>query len=323
MRPLVCNYNVTLRCNDTCEFCEVWQNKGHQDIKEAGIDEVKRALRDLRKLGVPVMNFTGGEPALRDDLPEILKESKRLGFFNILTTNGIAYAEKATEITANVDHLIFSLDAAIPEEHNRIRGVDCYNEVMEGIKTAKGLGKLPLINFTITRDSIQILPDMVDLAQKLGVLLWVNPVYNWSGFEGFDRESVDYISRYIGRKNAGLNLASLEIIKRGGNDVRWPVCTAGSSSLTLLPDNTLVSPCFYLQKSSVKLDEKLANILKRKEVKAAVSLHGRDVKCKGCMAWPYISPSFLRRINKNMFLALYSLWSLFLKESSLKKGVFK
>ena len=321
MRHIVCNYYLTLKCNDTCEFCFIWQKKEFQGIEDPGAEIVKKNLKQLRDMGVLAMNFTGGEPLLYEELPEVLRVSKRLGFFNTLTTNGILYLEKAKQITAFIDHLVFSLDSPVRSDHNRIRGTDCYRSVIEGIKTAKQLGKNPMINFTVTRDTITLLPDMVDLSSKLGVLLWINPVYNWSGLEGFNRDSVDYLSRYFGRKNVALNLASLQVIRDGGNNIRNPVCRAGSSTITIFPDNTLVSPCIYLQGSAVKLDEGIATALKRREVISATSLHGRDEKCKGCMDWSYLDPSFLHRFDKNLFLALYSMWSLFWKELKLKPAL--
>jgi MoaA/NifB/PqqE/SkfB family radical SAM enzyme len=321
VRPLVCNYYLTLKCNDSCEFSRLWQKKEFQEMQETGAADVKKNLRSLRDMGVLVMNFTGGEPLLYEELPEVLRISKRLGFFNVLTTNGILYLEKADLITNFVDHLVFSLDSPIPAEHNRIRGTNCYQSVIDGIKAAKRLGKNPIINFTVTRDTVGDLPDMVDLSQSLGVLLWINPVYNYSGFEGFTRESVDYIARYFGRKNVGLNLASLQVIRDGGNNISRPVCRAGASSVTIFPDNTLVSPCIHLQRSSVKLDKDIASILKRREVKLAASICGRGEECKGCMDWSYLGPSFLYGINKNLFLALYSIWKLFWKDLRLKSAV--
>jgi len=321
VRPISCNYYLTLKCNDTCEFCGIWQNKEFQGMGEAGAEAVKKNLRYLRSLGVLVMNFTGGEPLLYEELQDVLRTSKRLGFFNILTTNGILYEEKARQITNFVDHLVFSLDSPAQAEHNRIRGTDCFKSVIDGIKTAKELGKNPIINFTVTRETIGELPDMAALSQKLGVLLWINPVYNWSGLEGFNRDSVDYLSRYFGGRNVALNLASLQVVKDGGNNVNRPVCRAGSSTITIFPDNTLVSPCLYLQRSVVKLDEGIDNVLKRREVKQAISLHGHDEKCKGCMDWSYLNPSFLHGVNKKTFLALYSMWSLFWKELRLKSAL--
>jgi len=274
----------------------------------------------MKKLGVFIMNFTGGEPLLREDLPEIFRISKRHGFFNILTTNCIEYPEKASQITKFIDHLVFSLDSPSENEHNRIRGVGCYDRIMDSIKIAKGLGKHPIINFTITRGSIAALPDMVDLCSKLRVLLWINPVYNWSGLEGFEKRSIDYIARYFGRRNVGLNLASLDVLRSGGNRINRPVCRAGEATITILPDNTLAAPCLYLQKGTFKIENNLLDLVKRREVKLSTSLHGKDEACKGCMAWEYLNPSFLHVLNKRTFLALYSILSLFWKELNFKKG---
>ncbi len=320
MRPLVCNYYLTLKCNDACEFCRLWQKKEFQEMRETGAAEVKKNLRYLRDMGILVVNFSGGEPLLYEEIPEVLRISKRLGFFNILTTNGVLYPEKADLITNFVDHLVFSLDSPVPADHNRIRGTNCYQSVIDGVRAAKRLGKNPIISFTVTRDTVGVLPDMVDLSQSLGVLLWINPVYNYSGLEGFTKESVDYIARYFGRKNVGLNLASLQVIRDGGNNIRRPVCRAGASTVTIFPDNTLVSPCIHLRKSAVKLDENIASILKRREVKLAASLCGRDDQCNGCMDWSYLGPSFLYGINKNLFLALYSIWNLFWKDLRIKSA---
>lgn len=289
-------------------------------MRETGAAEVKKNLRYLRDMGILVVNFSGGEPLLYEEIPEVLRISKRLGFFNILTTNGVLYPEKADLITNFVDHLVFSLDSPVPADHNRIRGTNCYQSVIDGVRAAKRLGKNPIISFTVTRDTVGVLPDMVDLSQSLGVLLWINPVYNYSGLEGFTKESVDYIARYFGRKNVGLNLASLQVIRDGGNNIRRPVCRAGASTVTIFPDNTLVSPCIHLRKSAVKLDENIASILKRREVKLAASLCGRDDQCNGCMDWSYLGPSFLYGINKNLFLALYSIWNLFWKDLRIKSA---
>jgi MoaA/NifB/PqqE/SkfB family radical SAM enzyme len=321
VRPLVCNYYLTFKCNDASELNDLWQNNELQEMQETGAVLVKENLKQLKKLGIFAVNFGGGEPLLYDELPEVLRASKRSGFFNILTTNGILYGERAQDITPFIDHLVFSLDSPVPAEHNRIKGTDCYQSVVDGIKTAKKLGKSPIVSFTVTRDTVGLLPEMDDLSRDLGVLLWINPVYNWAGLEGFSGETVDYIAGFFSKNNIAMNLASLKLIKEGGNRVNRPVCGAGSSVLTIFPDNTLVSPCIHLQKSTVKLEDKgksISGSLKRREVGSAVSIHGRDEKCRGCMDWSYLDPSFLQIINRMTVPAIYSLWKLFWKDIKYK-----
>ncbi|MFC1767382.1 radical SAM protein [Candidatus Margulisiibacteriota bacterium] len=312
--PFVCNYYVTLRCNDTCEFCEIWQREEFKTLEEAPLENIIRNLEDLKKMGVRYVDVTGGEPLLRADTPLILKASKERGFFTVLTTNGILFKDRAFEVSPFVDMLLFSLDSPIEEEHDRIRGVSCYSQVIEGLKIAKKLVNNVAINFTVTRDSVLYLPEMVDLSEKLGVFLWINPVFRYGGAEGFQKESVDYIARYRKKKNVAFNLAGLDLILQGGNNVGRPACRAASSVVTILPDDRLVLPCFYKQDFSAKIDGKLRDLYRSSRASYR-KRQGRFEECRGCLAWPYMNPSFLHGFDKKFFLGLYSLGSLLWKES--------
>jgi MoaA/NifB/PqqE/SkfB family radical SAM enzyme len=316
MKPLVCNYFITSACNDSCEFCSCWHDDGYKALKDSDTDSVKRNLRDIKQAGVYILNITGGEPTLRGDLGEILRYAKKLGFFNVLSTNGIEFSQKAPSILPFVDHLVFSLDAPTNVEHDRIRGTESYSHVMDGISLAKEMGVMPFISFTVTRDSLSLMPEMVELAEKLGVLLWINPVYNWHDVHGFEKGSIEYISRYKGRKNVAMNPAALKFAAKGGNDTGHTVCRAGSGVITVLPDGSYVFPCVHLQKYSVRSG--LMEGLKKKESGIAISWQGRGDVCRGCMDWSYFNQSFLRSPNQYLVPSLISLWDLFWKEIRLK-----
>ena len=284
MTPRFCNYYVTLRCDDSCEFCSIWRGTEYQDIKEAEASEIQHKFKELKIRGVKTLNITGGEPLLREELPEILKAARKYDFKIELTTNGILYAEKARSMSGLVDRLYFSLDYPIASEHDRSRGVDCFNLVISSIKLAKEMGENPIINFTITRDSVRFLPEMLELSEKLGVLLQLSPVYDFYSTQGFERATIDHIKYYARRKNVIVNLAALEFVKSGGNRVIFPRCQAVESTVTLLPDGSRVSPCFFNPGGR----------------------QGREPVCSSCMRWPYMLPSFTKGIDKYYWLNLYS-----------------
>ncbi|PLZ35691.1 molybdenum cofactor biosynthesis protein MoaA, partial [Fischerella thermalis WC559] len=115
MAPLVANYYLTYRCNARCHFCNIW---ALEPGKEADFETIKHNLQDLRRLGVKYVDFTGGEPLLRQDVGQIYTEAKRQGFYTSMTTNTILYPHKAKEIQGLVDFLNFSLDGADAETHD-------------------------------------------------------------------------------------------------------------------------------------------------------------------------------------------------------------
>lgn len=137
--PVLCNYYLTYRCNAKCSFCDIWE-KPSSYIK---LEDVKINLRGLKKLGVKVIDFTGGEPLLHPELPAILQEAKAQKFITTVTTNGLLYPKKAKQLAGLVDMLHFSLDSSVPEQHDEMRGVPCFDHVMQSIEVAKELGERP------------------------------------------------------------------------------------------------------------------------------------------------------------------------------------
>ena len=276
---MLCHYFVTLRCNDTCEFCPIWNDDNLKKTAEKPFD-----LSQLKRYRVSVVNITGGEPLLREDLPQILKQATELGFETHLTTNGVLYKEKAGLLGSLVTRLYISLDYPTAEMHDRSRGVECFNEVIEGIKLAKGRDQLVIINFTMTRDSVLYLPEMIELAQSLGVFINLLPVYDNFGTQGFEKETINHIKYYSRRKTVLLNLALLELVKDRGNKTLMPRCRARQTTVTVLPNGKIVAPCFFNQDG----------------------VQGRADICSGCMRFPYMLPSFLHGFDKYYWLNRYS-----------------
>ena len=62
--PTTCNYYVTLRCNPRCTFCNLPHTTTGTPRREPPMEQVRDNLRDLKRLGVFVIDVTGGEPLL-------------------------------------------------------------------------------------------------------------------------------------------------------------------------------------------------------------------------------------------------------------------
>ena len=93
-KPVVV-WNMTRRCNLKCLHCYS-SSKNIPYRNELTTDEARAMLRDLAAFGSPVMLFSGGEPLMRKDLPDLARYALAQGMRAVISTNGtLITAEKA------------------------------------------------------------------------------------------------------------------------------------------------------------------------------------------------------------------------------------
>lgn len=302
--PVLCNYYVTYRCNAKCSFCDIWEKPSPY----VTLENVKENLAHLKRLGVSVIDFTGGEPLLHREIHLFFEEAKKLGFITTLTTNGLLYPKYAEKLRGNVDMLHFSLDSPIEEEHNASRGVACYNKVMESIAIAKDLGEKPDILFTVNTGNIgQIQQVYEEITRPNGLMLLLNPIfeYNQVGSE-LAAEDLDKLERWGKKSMVYINQAFLDLRKDGGNQVTDPVCKAGSSTVVISPENKLVLPCYHLGLETFDIAGNLYDLYQQDNIQRLITLEGKYDGCQGCTVNCYMQPSFAVEINRYWFRALPS-----------------
>ncbi len=317
-KPVLCNYYVTYRCNAKCSFCDIWEKPSPYIQAE----DVAQNLRDMKKLGVQVIDFTGGEPLLHRQIDVFLKMAHDMGFITTLTTNALLYPKLADRLKGKIDMLHFSLDSAHKEEHDSGRGVACFDFVMESIKIAKKLGERPDILFTVFKHNLYQLEQVYEeivLPNKLVLIL--NPAFEYNAVETGERlteEELDYLSAFGKRRNVYLNEAFIQLRRDGGNSTKKPVCKAASTTLVISPNNELVLPCYHLGVDKFPVNGNLYQLYKSKEVEALKQQEGKLPACEGCTINCYMQPSFAVEVNKYFWQALPSTI-----KYNLEKGTWK
>lgn len=135
--------SLTEACNFRCSYClpDGYRADGRPTFLT--LEEVRRLVRGFAAVGMRKIRLTGGEPSLRKDLPSIIAAvSATPGVQKIaLTTNGCLLPRHVRLWReAGLTALNVSLDSLQPARFAAITGHDRFDEVMEGVGIAQGLG---------------------------------------------------------------------------------------------------------------------------------------------------------------------------------------
>ncbi len=311
MPPVLANYYLTYKCNSRCTYCDIPIKPENIRIKESDPELVIENLAALKRLGVKVVDFTGGEPLIYRHLPRVLKAAKDMGFFTSLANTGTLYPRMANELRGLVDDLKFSLSTIDPAAYKTERGIDGYQNVIDCIKLARSLGELPSIIATATPESIGGMEKVIRLAQDLGVIVLLGPVFDYCDNQLLHCEGVKEIERLSKFDNVCVNWAFLQFYLDGGNQITNPRCRAISSTIVISPDDHLLLPCYHMHDERLKIEHdsgrsNLDEIWHSTHVQQKKAKEGAWGFCQGCTIWCYFETSFLWPPDKYFWLNLKS-----------------
>jgi len=164
---------VTFRCNAHCVMCNVWKSRRQDALSP-------QHMRNLPG-GLKTINFSGGEPFCRADLPEFVRQARAQCPGAQITISTNAYLpERIAEMMGRISRidpsvrLAVSLDG-IGEAHDRIRGDrGAFDSAMDLIDRMSGLGFGGLrLGMTLSRENLDQLGGVADLAASKGLELGV------------------------------------------------------------------------------------------------------------------------------------------------------
>ena len=168
-KPVLVHFEVTMRCNARCGFCDYWKTD-----PKAKQTELKSFV-DAAKFFNPMMiTYTGGEPTLRRDLEDIVSavdRAVRVQYSTIITHGGMLTPQRAKSLwDAGIHQFNISLDY-LDERHDRARGIPgLTSKIFATVEGMRSLGVNAIRFNTVIRDSnLDQLMAIVLRAREMGV----------------------------------------------------------------------------------------------------------------------------------------------------------
>lgn len=182
-RPVVV-WNMTRRCNLKCIHCySSSRNIPYRD--EMTTEEGKALIADLALFGSPVILFSGGEPLIRKDLPELAQFAVDRGMRAVISTNGTLLTPDRIRTFREIglSYIGVSLDG-LKETHDFFRGVPgTFERTIRGIRDCRDAGIKVGVRFTVNRHNVRDVPAIFDLldAEDIPRCCFYHLVYSGRG----------------------------------------------------------------------------------------------------------------------------------------------
>jgi len=177
-KPRVACIEVSYLCNAKCIFCRRWQIAPKKAPEELTTLELMHVIKDLKKLGVKHINFSGGEPFLRKDIFKLAKFAKSLGINTMVNTNGLLINENnIKDVINSFNRITVSIDTLNEERYKRIRGVPGVKTVIHAIDLISKYKK-PRVKMVLTAENLNEISPYLYYFKKKNVEISIQPVHS-------------------------------------------------------------------------------------------------------------------------------------------------
>ena len=163
-------WNITRRCNLKCVHCYAHAKDIPFD-NELTTDQGKGLIDDLAAFGSPVMLFSGGEPLVRKDLPQLAAYAVEKGMRAVISTNGTLITPKMARTLKEIglSYVGISIDG-MKEINDRFRGVNgAFRSALEGIKNSQDAGIKVGLRFTVNKFNVMEIPKIFQLLEEMDI----------------------------------------------------------------------------------------------------------------------------------------------------------
>ncbi|WP_417802944.1 radical SAM protein [Thermophilibacter provencensis] len=237
--------HVTQRCNLRCKFCYS-EGDDRNLLPDPSAESLARAIGLLASLGTKRLVISGGEPFLRDDLPDIARAASMADIEEIVVlTNGLLVSEKNVASLAGVVSCVgVAFDGCSNDAVAHLRGGQNFDQLVSAVKTIRTAGIAARVLPTIHGRNLGDMGRYRDVARKLGASVGFSmltaPLSKLGEFAIDDGQLAD-----LGRAAADDGLDYGDDLHGGGSLGVRRSCGAGVRALSVAADGT-VYPCHML-----------------------------------------------------------------------------
>lgn len=174
-RPFLVFWEITRACALACRHCRAEaQARRHPD--ELNPEESRRLIQQLAELNPPMLILTGGDPLMRNDALDLVREATAAGLHVGLSPSATERLMKSdfSEIKhAGVERISLSLDGATRETHDAFRGLaGTFDRTIKAVQRAHEAGLSVQINTTLTRGNLHEYEAFKQLMFELKPAMW-------------------------------------------------------------------------------------------------------------------------------------------------------
>lgn len=311
--PYYIQYFLTGRCNLKCRQCNIVETNSR--VRELDLEHIKKVAKNLKKVGVGIVLLSGGEPFIRDDLPEIVSIFTNENLNVRLQTAGVKFATKqkleacynagARDINVSLDSLDFLksdyINATAGSGKNAVRTIEEISNIFRDKSAILSFGTV------LSRFNYKEIPAILEFAGRIGWQVSLVPVHitklnKPKGFRSYDNdfmftedlypELCSILERIILMKKNGFPLfdsvrfleSSLSFLK--GDGIQWRhkgVCDSPNLYFAVRPDGAFTTCCDYALENPVYVyDDTFVDAYKSGSLANREDVQGIINNCDGC-----------------------------------------
>lgn len=233
------NYDITNRCNLQCDFCYIYNQPDNFEFDEVTDEKFIEFFHSEKKNNVHTAILTGGEPALRINL---IKAADKIFPVVFIFSNGLI------KIDSSIRRRIFiSLDG--PKEiHNKMRGCNCFERIIDNITDDRRVIVTTLLN----SKNYPYITDLYEVLKTKGIsgltfsMHTSEEYYDPAVLRGAKLDRALTMVDYLRKKDPSFVLVSKEMIKQFKEKNHIPNCMLRKGYIiSHKSDLSVKSPCVF------------------------------------------------------------------------------